>query len=125
MRPKSRKYPQWAVIICPSSEAKLAQNGERDDTVVIGGDATDRGFVSKILEAMVEACPSDSKPLVPLTLPVYEHFFRDAAAALGLSALKISPHAEARRRERRRIVGRPLAFGDTASRPLEIRLECG
>lgn len=122
VRPKSRKYSQWATVICPSTEAKLAKNRERDDTIVVGLDVEDRTFVPKILEALVDACPHDAAPLIPLPPVVYVELVRHVAAALGLTALKISPHTwEARRGERGRVVRRALACGHTAQRTLEGR----
>lgn len=90
--PKSRRYPHWAIIICPSTEAKMSTNIEQDDTILIGVDVTERNFVCGILEALVERCASDDAPLLPITMAVYAKLVRDATSALGLTALKISPH---------------------------------
>lgn len=36
IRPTNRKHPKWAVIVCTSTEHKIAKNRERDDTVTVG-----------------------------------------------------------------------------------------
>ena len=93
--PQGTQYPKWkwAVIVAPSGSINPAKNREFDDTALASVNDAHRDFVGPLLDVLRRQADPKQRVLDPLTLPVYEKYFRNAAQATNLAHLNATPRS--------------------------------
>lgn len=97
------RFAETSVVIAPSRPGGLdpvpghhlrpAKNRQFDDTVVVGVSDFPAGFVGKLLRVLKARTLPTEAILAGLCLPAYEKAMAAGVRALGLSALKLTPHS--------------------------------
>ena len=81
--------------MCPSTESVTTKTGQQDDTLLLGTKNPTRRWLAALLAALLKrvAGREDSARLFTLDLAAFEKLTREAVKALGLAALRLSPHS--------------------------------
>ena len=80
---------RWTVVVAPLESGRTTKTGDTDNSIEAGGRV--RGFVRELLHALRDGSRKQQH-IFGFTLPFFEAAFRKGIAALGLEALRITPH---------------------------------